>query len=134
MTNTSHKYHKKTLLKWLLTVTLLFSVFSFSENANNFQLNNLQNPQIELVLSYNNESNKKTVSYSKLFNVIVCAKSTTCIFCNWISTILNYNQQLKIKFQYLLEQFNSYKSTNHFLNVKIISQNSDEDIFATFVG
>lgn len=135
MMNTQYTYHKSKQKKWLLTVTLLFSIFSILGYSGNLQSKNKQTTQTELVISSNYKPYKQhAVSYKKVYNSIVCNDYITSTSCSWKNAILSYNQQTKIRYNNISRQFNSYKAADCFLNVKTIPQSSDEDIFATFIG
>ncbi len=133
MMKTQYPSYKNRLTKWLLTVTLLFSVFTFSGYAGNSQSRQLETTHTELVVSSNPKIYKRAVSYKKgmeliLFSPLISSDK------NWVNTLLTYNLLTKVKLDTISRQYYSHKPVNHFLQVKTIPQNSDEDIFATFIG
>ncbi len=134
MTNTQFTYHKDKLTKWLLTVTLFFSILTFSGYAGNSQSRQQQATQTELVISNNHKTCKRTISFKKAFELTSCNDFLINPYKNWTNTLFTYNLLTKVKLDSISRQFCSYKSADHFLQVKTIPQNSDEDIFATFIG
>jgi hypothetical protein len=134
MTNTQYTYNKDKLTKWLLTVTLFFSIFTFSGYAGNSQSRQQQATQTELVISNNHKTCKRTISFKKAFELVSCNAFFISPYRNWTNTLLTYNLLSKVKFDSISKQFCSHKSADHFLQVKTIPQNSDEDSFATIIG
>lgn len=128
MTNTQFTYHKDKLTKWLLTITLFFSIFTFLGYANNYQSRQQQATQTELVVSNNHKNCKRTTSFKKAFELISCNATLISTYKNWTNALLTYNQQTKIKLDNISRQCCSHKSADHFLQVKTIPQSSDEDI------
>ena len=55
MMNAQFTYHKDKLTKWLLTVTVLFSIITFSGYAGNYQSKQQQATQTELVILFSSE-------------------------------------------------------------------------------
>lgn len=134
MMNTQFTYQKDKLKKWLLTVTLLFSIFTFSGYASNHQSREQHTTQTELVISSNHKTCKQTVSYKKAFDLTSSNDFLINPYKSRTNTLFTYNILTKVKFDSLSRQFYSHKSTTPFLQVKTIPQSSDEDIFATFIG
>ena len=134
MMNAEFTYHKDKLTKWLLTVTLLFSIFTFSGYAGNSQSRQQQTTQTELVISSNHKTCKRTISYKKAIVLIRCNDFLISPYKCWTNTLSTYNILTKVKFDSISRQFCSQKSANSFLPVKTIPQSSDEDFFVTFIG
>lgn len=134
MMNAQFTYHKDKLTKWLLTVTLFFSIFTFSGYAGNSQSRQQLATQTELVISNNHKTCKRTISFKKAFELTSCKDFLINPYTNWTNTLYTYNLLTKVKLDSISRQFCSHKSADHFLQVKTIPQNSDEDIFATFIG
>ena len=134
MTSTQFTYHKDKTTKWLLTVTLFFSIFTFSGYAGNSQSRQQQATQTELVISNNHKTCKRTISFKKAFELISCNDFLISPYKNWTNTLFTYNLLTKVKLDSISRQFCSHKSADHFLQAKTVSQSSDEDIFATFIG
>jgi hypothetical protein len=134
MTDIQFTYHKDKLTKWLLTVTLLFSIFTFSGYAGNYQSRQQQATQTELVIPSNHKTCKRTISYKKAFELISSNGFLISTYKSWTNTLFTYNILTKIKLDSISRQFCFHKPTDRFLQVKTIPQNSDEDIFITFIG
>jgi len=126
--------YKDKLTKWLLTITLLFSVFTFSGYASNSQSRQQQATQTELVISNNHKTCKRVISYKKYFELISYNDFLISTYISWANTLFTYNILTKVKLDSISKQFYSYKSTGRFLQVKTIPKSSDEDIFVTFIG
>jgi hypothetical protein len=131
--NAEFTYRKDKITKWLLTVALFFSVFSFSGYAGNYQLKNQQTTQVELVVSGKYKVCKRTISYLKAFEIESCNDSFIRHCKDWKAALLFFNERTKAKLNYILRQFILYKSADYFLHIKTIPTNSDEDIFVTFI-
>jgi hypothetical protein len=131
--NTTQYPYKDRLTNWLLTVTLLFGIFTFSGYAGNSQSRQFETTQTELVVSNNPKIYKQTISFKKgieLINFSPLISSDK----NWTNALIAYNLLTKVKQDNLSKQYYSHNPANHFLQVKTIPQSSDEDIFATFIG
>jgi hypothetical protein len=126
--------YKDKLTKWLFTVTLLFSIFTFSGYAGNSQSRQLETNQTELVVSNYSKICKRAVSYKKGVELSHLISPLSNSDKNWINVLFTYNILAKVKLDNISRQFYYYVPTNHFLQVKTIPQSSDEDIFATFIG
>ncbi|MGK7392484.1 MAG: hypothetical protein ACNS60_19170 [Candidatus Cyclobacteriaceae bacterium M2_1C_046] len=134
MTNTLFIYDKDKLTKWLLTVALFFSIFTFSGYAGYSQSRQQQATQTELVISNNHKTCKRTISFKKAFELTSCNDFLISTYKNWTNTLFTYNILTKVKLDSISKQFCSYKSADRFPQVKTIPKSSDEDIFATFIG
>ena len=132
--NTQFTYQKDKLKKWLLTVTLLFSIFTFSGYASNQQSREQHTTQTELVISSNHKTCKRTVSYKKAFDLTSSSDFLINPYKSWTNALFTHKIITKVKLDSLSRQFYSHKSAAQFLQVKTIPQSSDEDIFATFIG
>ncbi|MBC7845439.1 MAG: hypothetical protein H7Y10_02995 [Flavobacterium sp.] len=125
--------YKDRLTKWLLTVTLLFSVFTFSGYSGNFQSRQLETPQTEIVVSNFPKIYKRAVSYKKGMELINFSPLNSSDK-NWAYALFTYNILTKVSLDTITSEFYSHKPTKLFLQVKTIPQSADEDIFATFIG
>jgi hypothetical protein len=134
MNKTLYPYYKNKLTKWFLTVTLLFSIFTFSGYSGNSQSKQLENIQTEIVVSNNLKTLKKTVSYKKGIELTAFVPLYNNFDKNWANALFTYNILTKVRLNTISSELYSHKPANHFLQVKTIPQNSDEDIFATFIG
>ena len=134
MTNARYTYHKDKLTKWLLTVTLFFSIFTFSGYVGNSQSRQQQATQTELVISNNHKTCKRTISYKKAFVLNGFSEPFNCLYKNWTNTLFTYNILIKVNLDTISRQFYSHNPTDRFLQKKTIPQSSDEDIFVTFIG
>ncbi len=132
--NTKFTNHKDRLTKWLLTVTLLFNIFTFSAYAGNSQSRQQQTAQTELVISNNHKTCERTISFQKAlefcsFNDFIINPDK-----NWTNALFAYNHLTKVKLDNNSRQFYSHKHTDNFLQVKTIPQSSDENTFVIFIG
>jgi hypothetical protein len=134
MTNVQFPYHKDKLTKWLLTVSLLFSIFTFSGYAGNYQSRQQQATQTELVISINHKTCKRTISYKKAFELISSNDFLISPYNSWTNTLFIYNILTKVKLDSISRQFCFRRSADHFLQKKSIPQSSDEDFFVIFIG
>jgi hypothetical protein len=126
--------YKDRLKKWLLTVTLLFSIFTISGYSGNSQSRPLETTQIELVASNNPKIYKRSVSYKKGIELFHFISPLNSSYKNWANALFTYNILTKVKLNTISRQFYSHKPANHFQQVKTIPQSADDDIFATFIG
>jgi hypothetical protein len=115
-------------------VTLLFSVFTFSGYSGNSQSKLKPDTQSELLLSNNQKTGKRTISYKKAFELTRVYSNCNSHCTNWTNAQLIYNLQIKIKLNSISGQFYLYKFTLPFQQVKTIPQSSDEDIFEFYIG
>lgn len=134
MTNTQNTYQKSKLTKWLLTITLFFSVFTFSGYVGSYQSIKHQAIQTERLISNKYKTCKRTISYKKAFDFTSCNNILLSTYKNWANTLFTYNTLTKVKFESISRQFYSHKFIGHFLQVKTIPKSSDEDVFVAFIG
>ena len=132
------KYRKDKLMQWLLSVTLLLSVFSFSGyscHATSIR----QAVQTEWVFFDQLKTDKETGIFKKnnnLNDVLSCFISTNYalnIFAtrNKLST---YNTRVKVTFDTLSNQFRQMKPTLRFHHIKTIPQTSKVVTRLSFIG
>lgn len=134
MMNTQFTYHKEKLTNWLLTITLFFSIFTFSGYAGNSELRLEQENVPELIISNKQTTYKRTISYKKAFKFIICKDLLKSPCKNWRNTLFTLNILTKVKFKSISRQFYAFKTADFFLQPKNIPQSSDEDIFLTSIG
>jgi hypothetical protein len=134
MTSNRPTYYKGKLTKWLLTVTLFFSIFTFTGYAGHSQPGRQQATQTERVLSNHHKTCKRTISYKKAFAPSSCNDFIISPYKNWTNTLFTYHLLTKVAFGSMSMRFLSQKPARHFLREKTIPQSSDEDIFTTFIG
>lgn len=134
MINISFTYHKDKLTKWLLMVTLFFSIFTFSGYSNNSQSKQKLVTQSELLLSNNHKTGKRTISYKKAFELIRFNSYLNRHYTSWTNALFSYNLLTKIKLFNILKQFYLYKFTHPYQQVKTIPQSSDESILGLNIG
>ncbi len=134
MTNTRYTHQKNKLAKWLLMVTLFFSIFTFSGYAGNYQSKQQRATQTELVISYDCRTCKRTISLKKAFELVSCNEFLISPYKNWTNTLFIYNILTKVKLDSITRKFCSHKFAHHILQVSTIHQNFDEDIFVNFIG
>lgn len=134
MTNTRYTYHKDKLTKWLLSVTLFFSIFIFSGYAGNSQSRQQQKTQTEIVISDNLKTCKRTISLKKAFELISYNDLLISPYKNWTNALFAFNIITKVKLDNNSRQFCSQKFAPNFFQVKTNPQSSDEDIFGSYIG
>jgi hypothetical protein len=134
MKNVQFTYLKDKLTKWLLTVVLFFSIFTFSGYDGNSQSRQQQATQTELVISNCHKTCNRTISYKKAFGLFSYNNFFISPCKNWTNTLFTYSILTKVKLDSISSQFYSHKPAFHFLQVKTIPQISDEDNFVTFIG
>lgn len=134
MKNAQFTYHKDKLTKWLLTVTLLFSIFTFSGYADNYHSRQSQTTQTELVISSNQQSCKRTISYKKAFELSIINDFLIFSYKSWTNALFTYNILTKVKFDSISKQYCSHRPADRFPQIKAIPKSSDEDILVTFIG
>ncbi len=134
MINTKHPYYKDRLTKWLLTLTLLFSVFTFLCNIGNLQTRQQESKQIEIVASINSKIYNRAISYKKGLKLVSFISPINALYKSWKNSLITSNLLTKVKLDNISKQYQSHKFAYRFLQVKKISQSSDEDIFATLIG
>lgn len=129
MTNSSLKYHKNKLSKWLLTITLLFSVFTFSGYGDTSQFAHQQKTQTALVCSTDDKAGKPALSCKK--SVIHTHKSTFLYNCNRNDTriLITSTKLIKVKLDHVSKKYHSIKRADTFLQLKSVPQKSGKDIF-----
>jgi hypothetical protein len=123
------KYCKNKLSRWLLTVTMLLSVFAFSGYNTNTTLLNNKKPQTELIRSTKATTNKITVAFKKTITAY-----HRHIFINYFNNhatglLLIYNKLIKVKFDNILKLYQSIDQADKFIQLKNIPRNSSKDIF-----
>ena len=123
------KYCKNKLSRWLLTVTMLLSVFAFSGYSNNSTLLNNKKAQTELVCSTKTKHKKFIVAFKKIIST-----SHRPTFLNYFSNhsatlLLTYNKLIKVKFDNILKVYRSIDQADKFVQLKNIPSNSSKDIF-----
>lgn len=134
MTNTHFTYPKEKLIKLLLTVTLLFSIFTFSGYAGNYQSKQQQKAQTELVISSKHKTFKRALSCKKAVELLSCKDCLVRTYCGLTDRLFACNLLAKVNFVSVSRQFCSHGSATRFLQVKTIPQSSDEDAFLPFIG
>ncbi len=132
MINAPFTYHKVKQMKWLLTVTFLFSFFTFSGYPGHYQ-SRQQATQTELVIS-NVKTCKRTISYKKAIEPNSSNHFLINPFIYRADTLYAYNKLTHVKLTSVTRQSYSTKSFHRFLQVKTIPQSSDEDILVSFTG
>lgn len=125
-------YGKARQTKWLLTVALFLSLFSFSGYTGISQT--LQEAtQTELVLSDRKDTTKRAVHF---YDTLLADRSEsgpvskTCL----ANYLLSYNRLVEIRFKNLSEPPGIRKLSDHFYQVKTIPQSSKEDNFVSSIG
>lgn len=100
---------RKSWQKWLLMVTLFFSIFTFSGYSSNSQLKQKLVTQSELLLSNNQKTGKRTISYKRAFELIRFDSRLNSQYTSWTNALMTYNLLTKIKLNTISRQFYLYK-------------------------
>jgi hypothetical protein len=123
------KYRRIKISKWLLSVTMLLSVFAYSGYSNNPILLNNKKAQTELVCSTKTKPNKFTVAFKRTISASHRYIPLNYFLNHSISFLLSYNRLIKIRLDNISKLYRSIDQTDRFLQIKNISLNSNQDIF-----
>jgi hypothetical protein len=129
MDTARNTYYQNRMLKWLLSITLLFSVFSFSGYTGNSPLSHLQSTQTELVISKVQKTGKQTFSFKKAFELFHGNELALSPNINWSNALFASNLRTQVKLSSASKHFYTHVSGNRFLPEKTIPQSTDEDIY-----
>jgi len=134
MTFLEKKYRKDILSKWLLRITILLSVFTFTGNSGYSKSLNKSNAQTEIVCTLYSKTTKRTVSFR---NKLSTKQTENLNFISsncWTIPLITYDRQTKVRFDNIYKLcFLSYRADLFFI-IKAIHQNSDEDNFISIKG
>jgi hypothetical protein len=133
MKNNQYTYHSFKLTKWLLTVSLLFSIFAFTGYAGNYQLVQQQSTQIVLVISNDQPACSCIILYQKEFVFSGANESLNCLRKNWTNTLIVYNVLTKVKLDNISKQFYANDPACCLLQVKTIPQSFSENVLITLI-
>ena len=124
-----HQYKpvKDKLSKWLLTVALLFSIFTFSGYIGISTSQQQPYRNTELVYSINSNA-KRNISFERVLTKF----NENVIFDSFSKSVINevlllHNRIAKTKFDYLLKQIVTGKKVVRFTKLKINPHSSNED-------
>jgi hypothetical protein len=120
-------YYKSKLTKWVVTLSLFFSIFAFSGNGHNSNSFSRSKIQTELVCSNNYKATKRNTSYRKALAVSYVNEYLFTTHKYKAQALLLYNILAKIKFDNISKKFHSIQIAKKFILKKTIPQDSNED-------
>ncbi len=134
MVDNKHIPVKGKLSKWLLTVTLLASIFTFSGFIGNSPPKQQPYRNTELVFSFSSNA-KRTISFERVLtkfygNVISDSFSKSVIN----EVLLLHTRLAKTRFDYLAKQIFTAKLAVRFTHLKTIPHNSDKEFIDSHQG
>lgn len=132
--NTCFTFRKDPALKWLLAVTMLFSIFTVSGYAGNAGPKQQQATQTELVLSSFHKAAGRTISYKRALGLLYATVPAIHPGSNWKNTLFACNLLGKVKLDRISGQYRASTPGISPAQVKTIPQSSDEDVTALFIG
>jgi hypothetical protein len=127
-------YHHIKLNKWLLLVTLLFSIFNLSGNVNDYQSQLRQKTQTELLLSSKQKSGNQLISYKKALELSSFHNLIKYPNISWINTFHFDNITTLEKLKTNLKHCYAHNNAIFFFHSKTFPQSSDEDVVVPFLG
>ena len=129
---TQKTYPKEKQTKWLLTVALILSLFSFSGYVSSSQ-SLKQATQTELPISGNLKTSKRGVSYYQSFEK---RKPETPLVSQNYQAIyrFTYNRLVQVRFRNLSKQPRVKNTLDDFFHAKISPLSSKEDDFVSDIG
>jgi len=129
-----HTDQNNMMTKWLLTVTLLISIFSFSGYSDHYPSRLQNTTKTELVTSNHHKLGKRTASINKVVENIRFHGPFYRYYNSLEYQLFSYNILTKVKLDNIKKQYYPYKSANLYLHIKKHTPSSDEDIFLPFLG
>ncbi|HMQ06536.1 MAG TPA: hypothetical protein PKC30_04500 [Saprospiraceae bacterium] len=120
-------YNKIWLSGWMLTLSLILNVISFTGYSGCGQSIMDYATQTHLVDSCCDLSSKRIIIYSKALALIGTNAVLNDIFRNWSNYIFHYNARIEIKIITNSDLYFCTNTYNRFAQIKIIQQSSDED-------
>ena len=125
-------YRKNKLTKYLLTISMLFSVFTFYGFVGQSISQQHKTTQTELVFS-SKKTLKKKVFYKKAVSLSLesVLNSSLTYFKN---VLMSYNVLTKVAFNSVSKKTQSFELINIFLQRKTIPQISDQDNFLFLIS
>jgi hypothetical protein len=128
-----YTYHTKLLTRWLLTLTMVLSLFTVSGIAGQFSQQE-QKTQTELVVTANSSTLKRAVYYQLPGAHAATGEYLKPDLLNQAYLISYLNQLVKLEFDRLLVQFTVYKV--HFQShlLQITPHYSDGEGHSFFIG
>jgi hypothetical protein len=131
MTKVQFAYHKGTLSKSLLTLSIFFNIFCF---AGKTQTQQYKSTQTELVLSNERKITGSNISYKNA--LVISRKNSTLTNSNKSEAIalFAYNKLIKVKFDNVSKQYHCFKISDRFSRIKIFSTTSSLDIPHSIIG
>lgn len=124
------KYYKNIITKACLSIGILTSVFVFNASAENIRPQHEQIAQTESVVAGKNKSQKRIISYKKLFQQLAKNKYFSVFLCSGFYAVKMLDNLTSLKYNKTTELFNSYKAL--FLSSLLIKlpQHSTEDLIS----
>jgi uncharacterized membrane protein YeiB len=127
------KYRKDRLSKWLLTLTVLFSIFALLPSVDTSK-SQQQKAQTELVCSFTKSSLAKTVAYKNVNSSVDNNKKINNFQKYQTNSLLNYNRHIIVRLLSISKQFLKFENAIYFVQLKTIPKSSDEDNFISITG
>lgn len=140
MTHSQLIYRKNTFSKWLLSATLILSLFAFSGYATEPQPRQSQAAKTELVLCHGHpfgttHFNSKRIScYRLLINAIDQRSAIGFYEPELDNAVLQHARLIKTSLNSLTKHFLSFNPVARFHPLKTIPQSTDEDSFNSRKG
>jgi hypothetical protein len=128
MINAEYTYPKDKLTKWMLTISLFFSILSFSTYDGYSHTNQQQTTKTELVISSKGNICKWTVSYKSTIGLINTNSLLIWTIKNWSNTLSAYSIITKVRFDSISRQFCMNRSATRFIQIKTIPKSSEEEL------
>jgi len=119
--------------KYLLTISLFFSLFSFSGYAENYYFPQKSTTQTELLFVNKQKISKRVISYKKAFADNIAAQVFSSVE-NRKQSLITYNMLVKVNFDAISKHLDTFEIENGFLQQKAIPQTPNEDNFTTVLG
>jgi len=124
------KYYKSIIAKACLSIGLLTSVIVFDTSAENIRPQHEQITQKELVVAGNSKSQKRIISYKKLFQQLSKNKYFSLFPSSKFYAVKVFDHLTCVKFNQISELFNSYKVLFLSNLQKKLPQNPSEDLIS----
>lgn len=116
------------LKKWLLAVTLLFSIVSCSGYTGYTACEQASPVQTELVLAFKDTAVQRAISFRKLKAAPYSSYTCQSVCGRYATKVLAaYNRLIHVKFHHTLKVAHSFRRPIYFLHISTIPQINEED-------
>lgn len=126
--------HKDQWQKWALSLSLVFSVFTFSGYLNQSSSGPAQTAQIELLISKDKRPSQRVFSFKQYLQGSYAEASLFGPSENWTYSLFAYNSLTDLKFDRLSRLVRVSQYTPRFLQAKTIATGQEEDGVAALLG